>query len=387
MFKTSKIILVSFGHFMHDVYSSFISPVLPVLIKNLSLSYSQAAMLNVAFRAPSIFTPFLGIIADRISLRFFVIFGPLVSAICMCFLTECPNYLALIVVLLFCGTNVLLFHIPAPVMVRHLSGELIGKGMSFYMLGGEIARFAGPVLFVWGISTLGEHKLYYLLLPVIISTIYFFFKLKEEKVEQKPNSNFKHNNALRTLKKHSKLVVGISGIYMTAGILKASVTIFLPTYYSSLGKSLVIGGSALAIVQFFGAIGVFCAGTLSDKFSRRKLLGITVVLSSVFLIALNQFQSNQYVTIICLIGIGLSTFANGPILLATINSSDKNNPAFLNAVFMSLNLGINSLMAYSAGVLFDIYGFNTTFIIAAIANLLCLPFILFITENKAILGQ
>ena len=254
MFKTSKVLLVSFGHFTHDVYSSFIAPFLPILIKSLSLNYSQAAMLNVAFRSPSLINPFLGMIADRVNLKFFVTFGPLVTAICMCFLAECPNYLTLVLLLLFCGTNVLLFHIPAPVMVKHLSDKMIGKGMSFYMLGGESARFIGPILFVWAVANLGLHKLYYLLLPVVLTTIYLFWKLKDEDIKKEMKTKSRRLKAHHSLKKHLGLIVGITGIYTAAGILKSSVTIFLPTYYTSLGKSLVIGGSALAVVQFFGAL-------------------------------------------------------------------------------------------------------------------------------------
>ncbi len=385
MFKTSKVILVSFGHFMHDVYSSFIAPFLPVLIKTFSLNYSQAAMLNVAFRAPSLINPFLGMIADRVNLKFFVIFGPLITAICMCFLAESPSYFWLVLLLLFCGTNVLLFHIPAPVMVKHLSDKMIGRGMSIYMLGGEGARFVGPILFVWAVSTLGLHRLYYLLLPVIFATFYLYWKLKDEDIKREMKHKTKRLKAHHSLRKHLSLIVGICGIYTTAGILKSSVTIFLPTYYTSLGNSLVVGGSALAIVQFFGALGVLCSGTLSDKLSKRKLLVATAISASVFLLGLNLSAYSTTLTVVCLVGLGLSIFANGPILLAVINSADKDNPAFINAVFMALNLGINSLMAFAAGKLFDLYGFHNTFYIASAINLLCLPFIILIkdTSNEA----
>ncbi len=366
---------------MHDVYSSFIAPFLPILIKNLSLNYSQAAMLNVAFRAPSLINPFLGMIADRVNLKFFVVFGPLVTAVCMCFLAECPNYFSLVLLLLFCGTNVLLFHIPAPVMVKHLSGKMLGRSMSFYMLGGESARFIGPIIFVWAVANLGLHKLYYLLLPVILATVYLFLKLKSEDIKQEMHTKTKRLKAHHSLKKHLGLIIGITGIYTAAGILKSSVTIFLPTYYTSLGKSLVIGGSALAIVQFFGALGVLCSGILSDKISKRKILVGTSLAASIFLIGLAFYGGNIAITIVCLVGLGLSIFANGPILLAIINSADKDNPAFINAIFMAINLGVNAIMAFAAGKLFDLYGFHSTFYIAGAVNLLCLPFIILIKEQ------
>ena len=52
MFKTSKVLLVSFGHFTHDVYSSFIAPFLPILIKSLSLNYSKALGLTLLNYGP-----------------------------------------------------------------------------------------------------------------------------------------------------------------------------------------------------------------------------------------------------------------------------------------------------------------------------------------------
>ncbi len=382
MFKTSKVLLVSFGHFVHDVYSSFIAPFLPILIKNLSLNYSQAAMLNVAFRAPSIINPFLGMLADKVNLKFFVVFGPLVTAVCMCFLAECPSYLSLVLLLLFCGTNVLLFHIPAPVIIKHLSDKMIGRGMSIYMLGGEGARFAGPIIFVWAVANLGLHKLYYLLLPVVIATIYLFWKLKDEDIKHDTKTDTKRLSAKHSFKKHLPLIFGITGIYTAAGILKSAVTIFLPTYYTAQGQSIVIGGSALAIVQFFGALGVLSFGTLSDKLSKRKLLVATAIAASAFLAGLALSSDKVALSIVCLVGLGLTIFASGPILLAVINKADKDNPAFVNAIFMAINLGVNSLMAFAAGKLFDLYGFHTTFYIAAAVNLLCLPFIIFIKEHK-----
>ena len=384
MFKTSKVILVSLSHFVHDIYSSFIAPFLPILIKNLSLNYSQAAMLNIAFRAPSLINPFLGIIADKVNLKLFLTLGPFITAICMCYLAECPTYESLVFLLFFCGINVMLYHIPAPVMIKHLSGEKTGKGMSFYMLGGEGARFLGPLIFVWAITFWGVHRLYYLLIPAALATFFLYYKLKDENIKEQAQEKIVNIKAFHTFKKHLTLIFAISGIYFSAGILKAIGTTFLPTYYTSQGKSLMIGGFALAIVQFFGAIGVLAFGTLSDKYSHKKLLIISVICSSLFLTGLNLANNNYFFSIFCLTGFGLSTFANGPILLSIVNNADQNNPAFINAIFMALNLGINALTAFSTGKLFDLYGFTTTFFIGALLNLICIPFIFLIKRKEII---
>ena len=49
---------------------------------------------------------------------------------------------------------------------------------------------------------------------------------------------------------------------------------------------------------------------------------------------------------------------------------------------MALNLGINAFTAYSAGKLFDLYGFTITFFIGAFVNLICIPFIFLIKEKR-----
>ena len=43
-FQTGGVLLISLCHFIHDVYSSFLSPLLPLLITKLSLSLTRAGL-------------------------------------------------------------------------------------------------------------------------------------------------------------------------------------------------------------------------------------------------------------------------------------------------------------------------------------------------------
>ena len=145
-FHWGNVLTLSLGHLMHDTYSSFLAPILPLLIKRLGLSYSLAGLLAVFQRAPSLINPFIGLLADRITLRYFVIIAPTVTAIVMSLLPLSPNYVIMAMLLLIVGFSSSFFHVPAPVMVRWVSGKRIGTGMSFFMLGGELARSIGPLV-------------------------------------------------------------------------------------------------------------------------------------------------------------------------------------------------------------------------------------------------
>jgi len=62
----------------------------------------------------------------------------------MSFLGHSNSITMLFILLFIAGASVSLFHVPSPVMIKTVSGDQIGTGMSFYMVGGVLARTLGP---------------------------------------------------------------------------------------------------------------------------------------------------------------------------------------------------------------------------------------------------
>lgn len=61
-FQTGKVALVSFSHFIHDVYTSFLAPLLPLIIEKLSLTLGQAGLLSTVMQIPALLNPFIGLL-------------------------------------------------------------------------------------------------------------------------------------------------------------------------------------------------------------------------------------------------------------------------------------------------------------------------------------
>ena len=60
-FQTGGVLLLSVCHFIHDIYSSFLSPLLPLLIQKLSLSLTRAGLLTTIMQIPALLNPFIGV--------------------------------------------------------------------------------------------------------------------------------------------------------------------------------------------------------------------------------------------------------------------------------------------------------------------------------------
>ncbi len=68
-FQRGKVLTISATHFVHDCYTSFLAPALPLIIEKLSISYGMTGLLAVIQRIPSLFNPLIGIIAERPAMR------------------------------------------------------------------------------------------------------------------------------------------------------------------------------------------------------------------------------------------------------------------------------------------------------------------------------
>ena len=154
-FHTEQVLTVAAGHFVHDSFSAFLPPLLPLLQERLATTYAGVGSLVIFTQLPSLLTPFIGYLADRISLRYFVILAPAITGTLMSCMGLASNYLMLVLLFLAAGLSSAAFHAPAPAMIGRISGGRIGTGMSIFMATGELGRTVGPLVVVTAVAWWG----------------------------------------------------------------------------------------------------------------------------------------------------------------------------------------------------------------------------------------
>ena len=108
------------GHAVHDTYTAFLAPLLPLFIDNFGLSTTAAGLLSVFSQGPSLLQPLIGHLADRLSLRMVVILAPAVSAVMMSLLGVAPSYAVMALLLLATGLSSAGLHSVGPVIAGKL---------------------------------------------------------------------------------------------------------------------------------------------------------------------------------------------------------------------------------------------------------------------------
>lgn len=378
-FEMSSVLTISFAHLANDVSTAFLAPLLPLLINKLGISLSLAGILDIVRKLPSLFNPFIGIIADKVCVRYFVILTPAITGILMSILGLAPSYSIVLLLLFAAGISNTLFHVPSPVMMRHVSGNQIGKGMSFYMLGGEMARTLGPLVITGAISLWGLEGSWRVMPIGIIASIVLYIKLKNVNINKR-NQREKETRARDTFHKLLPLFIVISGFIMFRATTKLALTLYLPTYLTNNGQEIWLAGISLSILQFSGAIGTFFAGPISDTFGRKNVLLIVSILNSVAMwIFVN---SDGFFSMVMLVLMGFFLFASGPVILALVQETDSEHPSFVNGIYMTINFGLSSLMVILIGFLGDKLGLNLTYKICAIASLGAIPFVLLLNKHQ-----
>lgn len=378
-FKTHKVLSISFAHLLHDIYTSFLAPILPLLIEKLGFSLSLAGLLNLVQRIPSLFNPLIGIIADKSAVKYFIILTPLITAISMSFLGLAGSWGVLAILVFISGISSSLFHVPAPVLVKDVSGSRIGTGMSFYMLGGELSRTLGPMVVLAAVSFWGLEGIWRLILFAVAATVFLFFVLKDvdatHNIKRKEKKE-KEEKIWPYVKSMMPVIIAIAGITFFRALMKSALTAFLPTFLTNEGETLWFSGIALSVFQFAGAASVFMAGTISDKIGRSNTLMIAAFGSPVFM-WLFVYLGNAFVFPV-LIFLGLSIFAATPVLLALMQEVGSKRPAFMNSIYMTVGFVSGAVAVVLVGALGDVIGLRTTFEITAYIGVGAIPFVFYL---------
>lgn len=376
-FQTGKILVLSIAHFVHDVYSSFLAPLLPLLIEKLSMSLTQAGFLSSVMQIPALLNPYIGVLADRISVRYFVILAPAMTAVPMSLIGLAPGYGVLLILLFITGISVSVFHVPSPVMVADLSAARKGRGMSFFMTGGELARTVGPLVAVAAVSLFGLEDFYPVMIFGLLSSVWLYFKFRSIPVQQVGSR--RKLSVLETWRSLRHVLLPLTAILVTRGFMHASMTAFLPTYIKMETGNLWLAGIALTLFEAAGVAGVLAAGSISDWFGRRKTLLASLLGAPLFLFLFTL--TGGWLRVAALLVVGFTLLSTTPVMLALVQENARHSPAAANGLFMMISFIARSAVVVVVGFIADRIGLNAAYLISAAMGLVGIPFVLMLPKK------
>ena len=366
-----QVYVVAGGHLFHDLFNSFLAPLLPTLVDNFSLSLTSAGLLTTFSRIPSILNPFIGYLADKAGAKYFVILSPAITASLMSLLGLAPNFYTLALILFFAGMSSTMFHAASPGLVASASSNRKGFGLSLFMAGGGLGRTLGPLLVVWAAAQWGLPGIYRTAVLGWAASILLFFQFRKFDLEpSKPHS-------LRTaIPIFKEFFLPLSLVLILRSTLTASLNTYLPIYMVQSGAPLWMAGAALSTLEFAGVIGALTIGPLSDTFGRRKSINISMLMSSILVPIF--LQVSGWLVIPLLLLLGFFSLSTGTLFLALVQDHFQDHRATGNGVYLLISLLSNAVMLIVVGLIGDHSGLKTAYLISAAAALLSIPALKFI---------
>ena len=370
-FQVGQVLTIAGGHLVHDTFTSFLAPLLPLIIQKLSLSLTLAGTLAAFQQLPSLINPLLGMLADRGSLRWFVILTPTVTAITMSFIGVAPSYTMLTILLLVAGLSTAIWHTPTPAMVARVSGRQMGLGMSLFMLGGTLAYTIGPLLAVAAVSWWGLDGIWRLIPLGVVASVMLYWRTRgivDARSVRRANGPW-----AESWRELERVLLPLAGIIVAQGFMLAALSTFLPTFLSSEGANLLQAGGALSIVHLAGVAGSLTSGIVSDRLSRRRVLTLILLASPVLMLLF--LAAPRWATIPMLLVVGFAVYSATPVMMALVQEYGRDHPATANGLYMALVFASQSLIIVLVGAIADRWGLRTTFYGCALLGFAGLPFV------------
>ncbi len=370
-FQTAEIVTVAAAHGAHDTYFSYLPTILPLLIQNLALSNTQAGLLSACSQIPNLLQPVIGHLADRQNLKLLVILAPTLSGVLITLVGVAPSFGLAALLLVLAGFSTAGFHAIAPAMISARAGAKVGRGMGFFMVGGELGFALGPLAVVAVISWLTLNGLPWLMTLGMLASVILYFRLKNVSTVRRTEMDaLPVREALLQMR---GLILPLMAIIFVTGFLTANIVNYLPTFMSREGSSFALAGAALTVVQLGGTLGVLLMGLFSDRIGHRRVALFGTLASVAF--AFGFLYTQGWLQLVLLAGTGMSAFVANPAYLAMVQSRFTRNRSLANGMYMSSSFILRSLVVVSVGALSDSFGMRPVFIGSALASLLALPII------------
>jgi FSR family fosmidomycin resistance protein-like MFS transporter len=273
--RNGKLLTLMLGHFTVDSYVGVIPVLYPVLIGRFHLSLATVGLVSLAYSGmAAISQPLFGLLADRFGTR---LTG---AALCWTALTFAlvgfaDNFPVLLALALASGIGSGFFHPLGALDVRALlPAWRQSSGMSIYVTAGTVGVAAGPLIGLAAFGASGLHGTGWLVIPGLVTGGYLLWRMRGQ-----VNAAGAQRAKMSSLPAPVFALVVVIGVMMSRSWTVNVFQAFTPTWYKDLGYGPEFYAPLATTLVLASAVGTIGCGWLADRFGRRGVILITLVLT------------------------------------------------------------------------------------------------------------
>lgn len=278
--ETKPQIWLNAAHFVNDIYTGMLNPIMPFIAVKLGISMAIATIvLSLSHICASLLQPIFGFFADNMRKRSFIFWGLLSTSIFIPLAPSASSLAPLIAFVILGSLGSSLYHPQALGFVLKFSkDENISRNMGIFMGCGTLGFALGPIVSSGVAQFLGLTKMPFLAgLGVALALLMFCFVPKAEI----STANKSHKDFLVTFKtilSNRKLNL-LNLIAMLKSLVTTASCILLPFLWKDMGHSAFYIGFALFAYNFAGGIGAFISRKFELEIGTKKVFYFSMMMT------------------------------------------------------------------------------------------------------------
>lgn len=271
------LIWLSSAHFINDVYTGMLNPIMPFIALKLGISMAIATIIvSLSHIFASLLQPIFGFFADNITRRAFIFWGLIATSLFISLAPSANHVFTLLIFIIFGSLGSSFFHPQAlGLAVRFSTGDMV-KNMGIFIGLGTLGYSFGPIVSAAVAQFVGLHSMPFLAIPgIIVAGLMFYFVPKISSGENaKKHSDF--IQAFKEIFSNRRLnILNIIAILKT--LVTTSSSILLPFLWRNMGYKPFKIGVALFAFSFAAGIGSFISKNVENKLGAKFVLAFSMI--------------------------------------------------------------------------------------------------------------
>ncbi len=362
------LVWLSGGHFINDVYTGVLNPIMPFIAAKIGISMAIATVvLTVSHIFSSLLQPLFGFFADNILKRSFIFWGLILSSIFIPLSARAHGILPLVLCIALGSIGSSFFHPQALGLASRFSKGFDGtKTMAIFLAMGTLGYSTGPIVSSSVTQFLGMNKMPLMsILGIIWAFLMFKFVPKISNIQNEvPKIDFKV--AFKKILTNHKLNI-LNIIAMLKTMVQSSCFILLPFLWKNMGHRPFYIGAALFMFIFAGGIASLISGYAEKRIGAKNVFYISMISTlPLMLLFVMTYQKYSLLSLVIFVVMGFLTMMATPVTMVMAQRVLPEYKSIISGFINGFSWGVIAIVMSALGFVAENFGITNVLIVVSI---------------------